>query len=88
MHITILPAYMYHENAMPTVVLRRHQDPLKLYGCEPLCGCWEPSPGPLQGRQTLLTVKPSLQSHLVRLLIKARMETKSKGPRSSFFPSL
>ena len=30
-------------------------------GCEPPCGCWELSPGPLQEHPVLLTTKSSLQ---------------------------
>ena len=30
-------------------------------GCEPLCGCWELNPGPLQEQQGLLSTEPLLQ---------------------------
>jgi hypothetical protein len=32
--------------------------------CEPLCGCWELNPGPLQELQVLLTTELPLQPHV------------------------
>lgn len=37
-------------------VLERQKD-----GCEPTCGCWEPTLGHLQEQQVLLATKPSFQ---------------------------
>jgi hypothetical protein len=38
-------------------------------GCEPLCGCWELSSGPLEEQSVLLTTEPSLQPLLLFSLI-------------------
>lgn len=39
-------------------------------GCEPLCGCCELNPGPLQKQPVLLTVKPSPQLLVRHLFFK------------------
>jgi hypothetical protein len=33
--------------------------------CEPLCGCWETNPGPLEEKQVFLITEPSLQIDLL-----------------------
>jgi hypothetical protein len=39
---------------------RGHPEPIT-DGCEPPCGCWELSSGPLEEQSVLLTAEPSLQ---------------------------
>lgn len=51
MHIDVLPAYMpYISCAVPTETRKGHWIPRTRIadGCEPLGGCWESNPGPLE----------------------------------------
>ena len=38
-------------------------------GCEPPCDCWELNSGPMREQSVLLTSEPSLQLHLLFLIV-------------------
>lgn len=71
---------------VPTQVRRGHQSPGTgvADGLELLCGCWDPSTGPLQEQHVILAVKTSLQSPSYACLYPLICATLSLSRRSFF----
>jgi hypothetical protein len=71
---------LLHGFLSPTLVSGACKDQVRrtgtgvVNGCEPVCGCWELNPGPLQEQPVLLTAEPSFPPsfvffpHIPRLL--------------------
>lgn len=69
--MSVFPACIYVHRAHAWCQWSSEEDggfpgPRDIYGCGPLCGCWELNPGPLQDQQVLFkfrAISPSLYAH-------------------------